>query len=206
MPDRLTGRTLVVATGHDLSLALLEGASLLAQSHVAMTKGHAEALVPAIAALMAPFGGPACRCDNVVVETGPGSFTGLRVGLAAARALALAWDAGLSGVRSTQMVAAAAPAVGRLLVVLEAPRGQIWAEGFEGPQRVSVLPPVALTAAEAAHLARDYDGVCGTARALLSPVSLPTPPRAAAIGGLETGAFGSAELLYVRAADPAPAA
>jgi tRNA threonylcarbamoyl adenosine modification protein YeaZ len=206
MPDRLTGRTLVIATGHDLSLALLEGGRLLAQSHVAMLKGHAEALVPAIADLLAPFGGPACRCDHVVVETGPGSFTGLRVGLAAARALALAWGADLLGVRSTQLVAASAPKEGRLLVLLEAPRGQIWAEGFDGPGRRSILPPVALSAAQAAALLPGYDHAAGTAIALLPDSAAPIPPRAAAIEGLETGALGAAELLYVRAAEPAPAA
>lgn len=206
MPDRLTarltGRTLVIATGHDLSLALLEEGQLLAQSHQAMLKGHAEALVPGIASLLAPFGGHACRCDHVVVETGPGSFTGLRVGLAAARALALAWGVALSGIRSTQLVAAEAPEAARLLVALEAPRGQIWAEGFDAERR-AILPPVALTSAEAAALAQDYDRVAGTARALLRPEQDITPPRAAALAGLAMGAFGAAEILYVRAAEPA---
>ncbi|PZU47408.1 MAG: tRNA (adenosine(37)-N6)-threonylcarbamoyltransferase complex dimerization subunit type 1 TsaB [Sphingomonas sp.] len=206
MPDRLTarltGRTLVIATGHDLSLALLEEGELLAQSHDPMAKGHAEALVPAIAALLAPFGGSACRCDHVVVETGPGSFTGLRVGLAAARALALAWDATLSGIRSTQMVAAEMPGEGRLLVALEAPRGQIWAEGFQGVARNSVLPPIALTKTEAETIAQGYEEVAGTARHLLQPGQNITPPRAASLAGLASRALGPAELLYVRAAEP----
>lgn len=203
MPDRLTGRTLVVATGHDLSLALLDGAVVEAAAHMAMARGHAEALVPAIAALLKPFGGAACRCDHVVVETGPGSFTGLRVGLAAARALAIAWGADVRGVRSTQLVAAAAgPGMGgRLLVLLEAPRGQIWAEGFAGDGR-SILPPVALTLAEAAALVADYDGVAGTARSLLPQGAALAPPRAAAVAGLAASALGAAEPLYVRAPDP----
>lgn len=206
MPDRLTagltGRTLVVATGHDLSLALLKEGQLLAQSHESMLKGHAEALVPAVAALLAPFGGPACRCDHVVVETGPGSFTGLRVGLAAARALALAWGATLSGIRSTQLVAAEAPEAARLLVALEAPRGQIWAEGFDAERR-TILPPIALSAAEAATLAPGYDRVAGTAHALLPPGQHATPPRASAMAMLASSALGAAEILYVRAAEPA---
>ncbi|TPE63982.1 tRNA (adenosine(37)-N6)-threonylcarbamoyltransferase complex dimerization subunit type 1 TsaB [Sandaracinobacter neustonicus] len=203
MPDRLTGRTLVIATGHDLSLALLQDGRLLAHRDQAMVKGHAEALVPAIAELLAPFGGPACRPEHVVVETGPGSFTGLRVGLAAARALALAWGASLFGVRSTQLAAATAPNDGRLLVVLEAPRGQIWAEGFEGAGRRTILPPVAISPDEAAGLANGYDHVAGSAPALMRDGVAAQPPRAAALAQLEPGALGAAELLYVRAAEPA---
>lgn len=202
MPDPLAapgrdGATLVIATGHDLSLALLHDGALVASHHAGMVKGHAEALVPAIATLMAPFGGPAHRCERIVVETGPGSFTGLRVGLAAARALALAWGATLVGVRSTQLVAAdvrGQGASGPLLVALSAPRGQVWIEGFgEGYAR----PPEALLPADARRLALDYPAVAGTA--LLADGQAPMPPRAAAARALAMSELGEAEILYVRA-------
>jgi len=85
------------------SVALFEHGALLAGEHRVLMRGHAEALVPMIAAL--PDKGKAQR---IVVALGPGSFTGLRVGLAAARALALAWGAELAGYPSLALVAAMA--------------------------------------------------------------------------------------------------
>lgn len=208
MPDSLAagtpgpdwaGETLVIATGHDLSLALLRDGEVAASRHDPMLKGHAEALVPAIAELLAPFGGAAHRCDRIVVETGPGSFTGLRVGLAAARALALAWDVPLFGVRSTQLVAAearAAGAEGPLLVALLAPRGQLWVEGFgDGGAQA----PEALMPPEGLALSSRYPRVAGTA--LLADGATPKPPRAAAVAALAMSALGEADILYVRAPD-----
>jgi tRNA threonylcarbamoyl adenosine modification protein YeaZ len=205
MPDPLGtapgpgGATLVIATGHDLSLALIHGTEVAAAHHEAMLKGHAEALVPAIAALLEPFGGPAHRCDRVIVETGPGSFTGLRVGLAAARALALAWGASVVGVRSTQLVAAEVRAQGLsgpLLVALAAPRGQVWIEGFgNGMARA----PQALLPADARALAQSYPTVAGTA--LLAEGQVSHPPRAAAAAALAMTELGGADILYVRAPD-----
>ncbi|MFN7400044.1 MAG: tRNA (adenosine(37)-N6)-threonylcarbamoyltransferase complex dimerization subunit type 1 TsaB [Sandaracinobacter sp.] len=207
MPDSLgpsptpVGRTLVIATGHDLSLALLHGDVGVASRHEPMLKGHAEALVPALAEMLAPFGGQAHRCDRIVVETGPGSFTGLRVGLAAARALALAWKAGLAGVRSTQLVAAEAwrsGMTGSLLVALAAPRGQIWVEGFAA-DRTTAFAPAALSPDLAQALAGQFDHVAGTAP-LLQGEPLRSP-RAAAVAALAIAELGGADILYVRAPD-----
>lgn len=209
MSDRLTaggiaGRTLVIATGHDLSLALLDGTRVEAELATPMARGHAEALVPAIAALLKPFGGADARCDTVVVETGPGSFTGLRVGLAAASALALAWGAALKGIRSTQLVAADARRAGqggKLLVALAAPRGQVWVEGFAAGGLQSLGFPEALDPAASRELAGQFDAAAGTADFVCEQGVPCISPRAAAIGGLALKDLGEAELLYVRSAD-----
>lgn len=207
MPDRLTGRTLVIATGHDLSVALLEDDEVRSASNVTMARGHAEALMPAIEALLAPFGGASAGCARIVVETGPGSFTGLRVGLAAARALSLAWRIPVAGVRSTVLVAAAVRAAGeggRLLVALQAPRGQVWVECFERGGVQSLLEPVALHRDAVESLAKQYELVAGTWAGAASTAVLGGPPSAAAIHALAPASLGEAELLYVRARDDEP--
>lgn len=105
MTGRVT-RTLVIDSATDAcSAALFEGAELLAGDWRQLGRGHAEALVPMIAAL--PGKGKAGR---IAVSLGPGSFTGLRVGIAAARALALAWGAKLVGYPTLALVAAQARA------------------------------------------------------------------------------------------------
>ncbi|MFN7176514.1 MAG: hypothetical protein ACK4MX_06445, partial [Thermaurantiacus sp.] len=100
--------------------------------------------------------GGGARIGQVFVETGPGSFTGLRVGLAAARALALAWSAELRGIPSASLIAAEAGKRGAttpLLVALAAPRGQVWlvepgTSAAPGPAR-SLWPDAARAIADA---------------------------------------------------------
>ncbi len=200
----MTDRTLVIACGHELSLALLEGNTVLGQLDMAMQRGHAEAIVPAIARLLAPFGGRQADCARVVVETGPGSFTGLRIGLAAASALALAWKAALVGVRSTQLVAADMRSRGEereLLVLLAAPRGQVWLEKFAAASLCSTLPAVALAPADARQLALTVPLLAGSAITPLGLAGIQVQPRAAAVAAMPAAAFGRAEPHYVRISD-----
>lgn len=85
------------------SVALFDGADAIAGEMRLLGQGHAEQLVPMIADL--PGRG---RAQRICVALGPGSFTGVRVGLAAARALAFAWNAELLGYPTPTLIAAMA--------------------------------------------------------------------------------------------------
>ncbi len=166
MPDRLTGSSLAIATGHDLSMALFDQTAVMAERQIALQRGHSERLMPELRLMLAPLGGAAIRPDRIVVEIGPGSFTGLRIGIAAARALGLAWRCPVFGVRSTLLVAAQALEEGQrgpLLVALAAPRGQVWLEAFHLPALASLGLPVARFPSDAEKMARDYTAVAGNA-------------------------------------------
>lgn len=96
-------RLIIDSATENCSVALIENGILIAGDGLVLGRGHAERLVPMIAAL--PDKG---RADVIAVDVGPGSFTGIRVGLAAARALALAWGARIEGFESLTLVAAMA--------------------------------------------------------------------------------------------------
>ena len=82
---------------------------VLAQESQPMKRGHAEALMPLIARVIEQSGIAFAALDRIAVTTGPGSFTGLRVGLSAARGIALAADRPVVGL--TTLAAYAAPVV-----------------------------------------------------------------------------------------------
>jgi tRNA threonylcarbamoyladenosine biosynthesis protein TsaB len=90
-----------------------EAGKLIAQESQAMKRGHAEALMPLIGRVIAASGAAFTSLGRIVVTTGPGSFTGLRVGLSAARGIALAANIPVVGV--TTLAAYAAPIVSQNL-------------------------------------------------------------------------------------------
>tara|TARA_R110000824_G_scaffold11585_4_gene50712 strand:+ start:23963 stop:24589 length:627 start_codon:yes stop_codon:yes gene_type:complete len=85
------------------SVALFEDGALIASDYAEIGRGHAEKLIPAIAKL--PDRG---RADKILVNCGPGSFTGVRIGISAAKALALAWGSEIQGYCCLDLVAAQA--------------------------------------------------------------------------------------------------
>lgn len=108
------------------SVALLRDGQVIAATHEIVGRGHAERLLPMIAAL--PGGG---RSDAIRVDCGPGSFTGVRVGLAAARGLALGWGVPISGFSSLSLIAASlgdAPA--DFLVAIPGGHGEYFLQRF----------------------------------------------------------------------------
>jgi tRNA threonylcarbamoyl adenosine modification protein YeaZ len=153
-----------------LSLALFDGADCIASLHDELGRGHAEALLPAIAAL--PDGG---RCARILVDVGPGSFTGVRVGVAAARALGFAWGVPVAGYVCLDLVAAMArtrldPA-GPFAVVMIGGHGELfWARGDTASEE-----PMEIRSTPIAELARTLDVplLVGSGAALLAQSGAP---------------------------------
>jgi tRNA threonylcarbamoyladenosine biosynthesis protein TsaB len=83
-----------------------DGGGVIASESLPMTRGHVEALMPLLARLMDGSNMALRDLDRVVVTTGPGSFTGLRVGISAARGIALAIDKPAVGVSTLNALAA----------------------------------------------------------------------------------------------------
>jgi tRNA threonylcarbamoyladenosine biosynthesis protein TsaB len=142
-------RTLVIETATSAcSVALIEQGRVVAAAHEVVGRGHAEHLIPMIAAL--PDGG---RAERVLVDCGPGSFTGVRVGLAAARGLGIGWQAELAGYSSMALLAAAAfrddPDLTQLAVVLEGGHGEVFMQGFSASPFAAVTPLGSRTPADA---------------------------------------------------------
>lgn len=145
-------RTLVIDTATEAcSIALFDEDEPIASDHRVLGRGHAEHLVPMIAGL--PEKG---RADRIAVARGPGSFTGVRVGIAAARALSFAWNVPCLGYSTPALVAAMALHEGKrapVAVVMNGGHGewfcQAFAETGASAGDPASLPPGAAVAAYA---------------------------------------------------------
>jgi tRNA threonylcarbamoyladenosine biosynthesis protein TsaB len=161
--DRVT-RLLALDTSTQLcSVALAEDGRMLATRSESLGRGHAERLIPMIEAVLAEARLDYAALDAIVATVGPGTFTGVRVGLAAARGLALAAARPLIGVATLEALAAATDAAaGRTVVaVMASGRDRAYVQTFgPGPRALDeptaprlddlVPPPGALLVGDAA--------------------------------------------------------
>ena len=116
------------------SAALVDGAGLpsaraLAARTDRMERGHAEALLPLVEHIMGAGGRVYADLDLIVATVGPGAFTGIRIGLAAARGLALAAGKPCAGVTTLEAIAAAAKGAA-VLVCVESRREDLFVQAF----------------------------------------------------------------------------
>lgn len=107
--------------------------AILARETLPMARGHAEALLPLIDRVSKAAGLALSALDRIAVVVGPGSFTGIRIGIAAGRAIGLA--AGIQVVGVSSLAAFAAPLIGRegvgvIAAAVDAKHGQVYVQGF----------------------------------------------------------------------------
>jgi len=120
--------------------------NVIAQESQAMKRGHAEALMPLVARVMKQSGIAFAALDRVAATTGPGSFTGLRVGLSAARGIALAANKPVVGI--TTLTAYAAPHVSEhgehpIISAIDARHDHVYLQVASGHGGPLVTPRVA---------------------------------------------------------------
>jgi tRNA threonylcarbamoyladenosine biosynthesis protein TsaB len=131
-----------------------EQADPLAQETLVMERGHAEALLPLLDRVVSNVGGGFASLDRVAVTVGPGSYTGLRVGIAAARAIGLAARVPVVGVTTLSALLAALVADDNrrlLAAAIDAKHGHVYFQAI-APGGQSIIAPSLLRARDAARL------------------------------------------------------
>lgn len=192
--------------------------SVLASELLPMTKGHAEALMPMLQRVCKTAGKSMREIDRLAVTNGPGTFTGVRVGLAAMRGLSLALAIPLKAYGTLEVMAQASRASGPLIVAVDARRSVFYAQSFDA-QKTPLSPPQALTGEQVLALVKEGDVTLqGSGSSLLMPAAssrfsaenAPDYPQAEVLGAMAAAdlewpaydALGAPpEPLYLRAPD-----
>ncbi|HWK93842.1 MAG TPA: tRNA (adenosine(37)-N6)-threonylcarbamoyltransferase complex dimerization subunit type 1 TsaB [Pseudolabrys sp.] len=205
------------------SVALMDGDAIVAREHQAMARGHAEALMPMIARLREQASLDFATLDRVAVTVGPGSFTGLRVGIAAARGIGLA--AGKPVVGITTLGAFAAPLIASgtstpVVAAIDARHEHVFLQAFDGDGTIRIKP-VYISVADAARRIAPYaPRLVGNAAQILAaawPEGEPAPAAVlqeaapsidwvARLGSVADPASTPPKPFYLKAADAQPQA
>jgi tRNA threonylcarbamoyladenosine biosynthesis protein TsaB len=191
---------------------------------VPMARGHAEALLPMVAEIMDEAGVEFAAVDRIAATLGPGSFTGVRIAIAAARGIALVTDAKLWGTDSLTVMAwvtlAESSAEGPFAVAVDARRSMLYLGLFDGEGKRLQGPVLVAPDAAIALLPEGCNKVFGSGAAFLAEAALASGLRLeASLPDLQPSAANLAELalkadetlpslrpLYLRAPDAKPQA
>ena len=213
--------------GSNCAVALAQGESadpeILVRKSERLERGHAERLMPMIEAALAQAGKGFAEISRITVTTGPGSFTGVRVGVAAARALGLALAVPVTGVGSLEALAlqaAASRSEGTVVALLDAKRGEIYAFARDIASGAVLMHPAAIRPADLAARLESASRpwvLTGSAAPLLRPVceepgcsvfgAADAPDIACVVAlGARAGTGGKPAPLYLRGADAKPQA
>ncbi len=134
------------------SVALLEDDRVLSEAQLDVARRSAQTLAPAMGELLARVGWSPQQIELVAVASGPGSFTGLRIGVTTAKTFAYAIGCQVVGVPTLAAIASRVPAeVARCSVVLNAERGELFAGDFERNSDRQLVERAATTIVDAAR-------------------------------------------------------
>jgi tRNA threonylcarbamoyladenosine biosynthesis protein TsaB len=203
------------------SAAVLERGIITASETLPMARGHAEALMPLIARVMDLADIEFADLDRIAVTTGPGSFTGLRVGISATRGIALA--AGKPAIGLSTLAAFGAPLIAEddstnVVAAIDARHDHVYLQVFGAGGRTLVAPRIA-TLRDAIRAAMTGPArIIGTAAAQLAaawPKGADQPLRVeqcrapdivwiARLGAAATEGYGPPKPLYLRPPDAQP--
>ena len=195
--------------------------AVVASETLPMVRGHAEAIMPLIARVMDQAGVEFAAIDRIAVTTGPGSFTGLRVGISAARGIALA--AGKPAVGLSTLAGFAAPHIAEndtsaVIAVIDARHEHVYMQVF-GPGGRSVVAPRIAPLKEAVRAATSGPArIVGSGAELIAahwPAGEPPPLLVEQLGAPDIGwiarlgaaaveGHGPPKPLYLRAPDAQP--
>ena len=212
-------RVLIVDTALGAcSAAVVEDGRLLGLRTELMTKGHQERLAGMARDAVADAGGGFGALDRIGVNVGPGSFTGLRVGLAFAQGLGAALSRPVVGVSTLDALAASVEAGGLVAAVIDARRGQVYARLFRDGVALGAAEALPLDVAVERILEADVaPTLVGSGAVLLSetfperlgeavlePLAAPTPEALARLTAAADPATALPRPLYLRAPDATP--
>lgn len=198
------------------SVAVSGGGVVIASAFEPMERGHAEALAPMVQRVMGEAGLRFSDLERVAVTTGPGTFTGVRIGLAMARGLGLALGIPVCGIDSLSAIAENELNSGSLLVAADARKGEVYAALLENGQLIR--PPQVIAINVAAHGVPVGTMVMGTAAQAVIAASgrddlvlstagdLPDAANFAALAARPPVPQGMPVPLYLRAPDAKPQA
>jgi tRNA threonylcarbamoyladenosine biosynthesis protein TsaB len=193
------------------SVAICEDGRTLAAGSRPMQRGQAEAVIPMVEAALRAAGLVYAALDRIAVTVGPGSFTGIRVGLAAARGLGLAAGKPVIGVTTLEALAYGQPSPpigGGLIVAIDARRGEVYVQRFGA----DATKPALMMLADASALATGTGIAVGDGAPLLHlppdwevhDVTLPDAAAIAAIAATRAVPSHPPGPLYLRAPDATP--
>lgn len=194
------------------SVAVWQDGTIRAREWRPMQAGHAEALVPMLEQVRLACGLDYADFDRLAVSIGPGSFAGVRIGLAAARGICAARNLPLVGVNTLELLAASIWSEDRLVIAIDARNDQVYFQAFAG--REACDPPALLSCAEAAAYLRQFPcrlagsgavvlgALCGGAVQIVHPDLLPDAVHLAGLAASRQAVPGDQVVpLYLRAPD-----
>ena len=198
--------TLGLDTSGDVcAVALLDGDAVAFQADLAVPRSHGRRLVPLVAQAFAHVGRTPADLGLVAVAAGPGSYTGLRIGMGTAKGLALATGCAFAAVPTLQALAStagggASPAARAVAAVLPSRRGEVYAAAYR--DGAEVRPASALAVGDVAGWLPEGAAVGGPGAGLVGPAVPRVEMRAS---GVAVARLGLARWQATGGDDPAAA-